>query len=306
MNWVEQVFISSFQTISDQLDQSIIKSEIPRIYDTIPDVLKVKKGSTKNQSSKNLPNLLSLFDTLKDVLHEAHICVMDKFAQEHKRKTKVESENKETKKFKNEILVDFKNLEKQMLDLTKELDDSKAKIENFQAEILDKNSQINRKDNSILDIKQDNNIFIWDVIYLLNGIKTKFQNYQIVAENVQDLDTSMMRVLQNEINDPERCKGLTYDEKKTAVKTLINIISDITTTLHYENKQLMNSDEKVKELNKQIEEQRAEFNTKLDKAVLSKEREIVKAKQEYDEKYMSFMSTSKEEYEKYESKIKED
>ena len=303
---MKQVFISSFQTISDQLDQSIIKLEIPRIYDTIPDILKIKKGSTKGQNSKNSPNLLSLFDTLKDVLHEAHLNVMDKFTQEHKRQTKTELENKETKNFKNEILADFKNLEKQMLSLTKELDESKVKIENFKVELIDKNSQINRNDNLILDMKQDNNIFIWDIIYLLNGIKTKFQNYQIVAENVQNMDTSMMRVLQNEINDPERCKGLTYDEKKTAVKTLINIISDITTTLHYENKQLLNSNEKVQELNKQIEEQRIEFNTKLDSAALNKEKEIMKAKQEFDEKYMSFMSTSKEEYDKYESKIRED
>ena len=96
-----------------------------------------------------------------------------------------------------------------------------------------------------------------------------------------------MRVLQNKISNPERCKWLTYDEKKTVVKTLINIISDITTTLHYENKKLLNSDEKVKELNKQIEEQRIEFSTKLDSAVLDKETEIMKAKQEFDEKYES-------------------
>lgn len=284
-----------------------MKSEVPRIYETVPELLKSKKVTKSNGfNSKTKQSFISMLDGFKEVLNEAHSSTIDKILGEQKRQSLLEQETSQTNEFKNEILGDFKKLEKQMVDLTKEIEAKGAQIENMKTELIDKKDQLKRKDNIILDIKQDNNRFVWDIMYLLNSIKSKFENYQVVAENVTGLDSSMMMSLQKEINDPEHVKGLTYEDKKEAIKKLIHIISDITTTLHFENKNLLNSDIKVKELTKQMEAQYFELTSKLDQVTLEKEKELQNLQKQTEEKYVSFMNESRREYDQYETKTKEE
>ena len=67
MTWIDSAFLNPPQLDSDneESEELNIKSEIPRIYETIPEILKAKK----NSKSKN--NLLGYLESLKEILHDS-------------------------------------------------------------------------------------------------------------------------------------------------------------------------------------------------------------------------------------------
>ena len=190
--------------------------------------------------------------------------------------------------------------------MEKELELKRIENETFRTNIIDLKDQVKRKDSAILDIKQDNNQFVWGVVYALFSIKTRFENYHVVQDKAEILENTMMNTLRKEIDDPERNKGLSYDEKKEAIMHLIHLISDITTTLHSENKGLLDSNIEVKELKRRIEENRLKYETDIHQLTNSKEIEINQIQKEYEEKYNVYMDASKVEFNELELKLSEE
>ena len=218
----------------------------------------------------------------------------------------MKAEIKETNTFKGEIMTDFKGLKKQLIDMEKDLETKRVENETYKTNLIDLKDQIKRKDNLILDIKQDNNQFVWGVVHALFSIKTRFESYHVVQDRVDSIENAMMQTLKREIDDPERCKGLSFEEKKEAIRHLIHLISDVTATLHSENKSLLDSNIEVKELKRRLEENRLKYETELDNLTREKVIELNQLQKEYEEKYNMYMDSSKYELKELEDKLKEE
>lgn len=236
----------------------------------------------------------------------ANKAVILQLNKERRKISIMKAEIKETNTFKGEIMTDFKGLKKQLIDMEKDLETKRVENETYKTNLIDLKDQIKRKDNLILDIKQDNNQFVWGVVHALFSIKTRFESYHVVQDRVDSIENAMMQTLKREIDDPERCKGLSYEEKKEAIRHLIHLISDVTATLHSENKSLLDSNIEVKELKRRLEENKLKYETELDNLTREKVIELNQLQKEYEEKYNMYMDSSKYELKELEDKLKEE
>ena len=293
MTWIDNVFLTSLVTYSEEIEEDLTdKQEILRVYDSVPEILK----SRKNSKSKN--NLLGYLESLKTMLGDTRTKVVKKIKKERKKYATLKAQMQETSTFKDDIVDDFSRVKEDMIEVEGELKHKRAEIEAQKATIIDLKDQIKRKEDSLMDVQQDNTRFIWGVVYALFAIKQKFDGDDLVQDCIDKLQSniSLMETLSKEINDPERYKGLSLEQKKEAIMHLINVISDITTTLHSESKRLSENGIEAKELKHQIEQQKLEFELKNDQIKQDKEEEIGKLKREYEEKYDKFIEESKQEF----------
>jgi hypothetical protein len=247
-------------------DESTDKRELPRIYDSVPEVLKAKK------SSKSKHNLVGHLESLKELLADARLEVI----KHAKKYSNLKSQMQETSCFKDDIVHDFERVRQDMLDVEKELRQKRVEIEQNKTTIIDLKDQIKHREDNIFDVQQDNTRFVWGIVYGLHGIKQKFDSNEFVKTFVDGFNekSHLLDILSKEINDPERCKGLSLDEKKEAIMHLITVISDITTTLHSENKRLLDNGVEAKELRHKLEHQKLEFDKNINGANRDREQSI--------------------------------
>lgn len=297
MTWIDTSFLSAMSNITDSDPDTTVKDTNLRVYEQVPEILKAKK------QSKSKTNVLGYLESLKDMLSDTKNLVFERIRKERKRVHAAKAELNETSSFKDDILGDFEQLKKQMLGMETDLADNHKDIEGYKSKLSEVKEQLRQKETAIMDIEQDNTRFVWGVVYKLFDIKKKFENYEIVKQAVDGLDTEAMRVLSKEVNDPERCKGLSYQEKKDAIMHLIHVISDITTTLHSENKYLLDSSSEVKSLKLKLDQQKLEFSVEIDQLQRDKECDLKRLSKEYEEKYVKFIENSKEEYTQKENEV---
>lgn len=288
MTWIDNSFLPSLNSAHDVEDDR--KWEVPRVYESVPEILKVKK------SSKSKYNLLGYLESLKEILHDTRAEIAEKFKKERKKNFKMKNEMNETLNVKDDIVHDFDNVKEDIAKLENELGAKREEIVTLKSQLIDFKDQVKRKDATLMEVRQDNSRFIWGVVYSLFAVKQNFENYQVIKESVDGLETPMMQSLKKEINDPERCKGLTFDEKKDVAMHLIHIVSEITTSLHSENKRIADSTAESRELRHQFEKQKLENDLNLTQILTEKESNLKVLEKEYEQKYNDFIDSSKQEY----------
>lgn len=229
-------------------EENMDKRELPRVYESVPEVLKAKK------SSKSKHNLVGHLESLKELLADVRLEVI----KHAKKYSNLKSQMQETSCFKDDIVHDFERVRQDMLDVDKELGQKRIEIEQNKTTIIDLKDQIKRKEDQMFDVQQDNTRFMWGIVYGLHGIKQKFDSSEFVKQNIEGFtrNSHLIDILSKEINDPERCKGLSLDEKKEAIMHLISVISEINTTLHSENKRLLENGIEAKDLRNKLEQQK--------------------------------------------------
>ncbi|CAI2363837.1 unnamed protein product [Moneuplotes crassus] len=292
MTWIDNSFLTILQGYSEDLERDYEeKPDILRIYDSVPEQLSLRKGS------KSKHNLLGHLESLKSMLTDTKVEVVKKFKKERKKYSSLKAQMQETSSFKDDIITDFENLKEEMLKVEKDLNLKKSEVETHKSNVIDLKDQLKRKEDFIQDFQQDNTRFIWGAVYSLFSIKQKFDGSQLIKDSVDKLQKNipLMDTLSKEINDPERYKGLTLEEKKEAIMHLISIINDITTTLHTETQRLSENKKQVKDLKHKLEQKKLEFDLKRDEILNQKEAEISTLRAEFEEKYDKFIETNKQE-----------
>ena len=290
---MDNTFLASLNTFTGKvnIEGEVEKQENFHIYDSVPECLKAKKNS------KSRHNLLGYLESLKTMLGDTKNEVIKHLRKEREKSQYLQKQVQESNNLQVDIVSDFEKVKNDVIEGERELNLKNAEIETYKAAAIDIKDQMKRRDDTIMEMQQDNTRFIWGVVYALFSIKQKFDGNQLFQELIRknEAKIKLMEILSKEINDPERNKGLSLEEKKEAIMHLINVINDITTTLHSEIQIRGENAVEAQKLRHKLEQQKLEFEMKITEFNKENESKIYQLKKEYEEKYNKFIESSKQE-----------
>lgn len=196
-----------------------INSELSRGSIQIPDIM--KKGSESKKGS----DIVKQIESLKDELRNSHSQTLGLAKEYQDRVGYLEGEIVETKHYKKEIKQDFKRLredieerEQAILEMTQCKDDAEDELTEIKNELLGVSRKLETSNRDLNDILQE-------VIFQLHALKQKYDTHPLAT--TQSPESSLLRELNFEVEDPQKCREKTPSEKRAVIQQLLSKVSDL-------------------------------------------------------------------------------